>query len=190
MYGKQANFSTLNINGNLLAYTDQYNSTILNLQSFPTNYINTNVIHISTINNTVGDLPLMTFDYVNNRVGINLLGTQPQAALEVNGTVVCETFLMYSDPRLKEFKSNLEISAEELDKLRPMNFTWKANGREDIGFSADDIENISPLLIRKGPNGLKMVDYSKLSVVAISALQQTNLRLAALESSMKLLFED
>jgi hypothetical protein len=160
--------------------------TITRIQS-QTSILNTatiSTVNISTVNRTSTTAPLMGFDYTNNRVGVNVGSRLPQATLEVNGIMLAQTFATYSDSSLKNFTSEFEISRTDLEILKPWKFTWKSDNSEDIGFAAEDVEKVAPYAVKMGPNGLRMVDYGRLSVVSLAALRQTNLRLEAVESTL------
>jgi hypothetical protein len=105
----------------------------------------------------------------------------------VHGTLVAENFATFSDSSLKKFKQPLEISHDALLNLIPWKFDWLADGKPDIGFAAEDVEKIAPELVIMNSNGLRMVDYSRLSVVAISALREMNLRIKCLEEKIDIL---
>ena len=141
-------------------------------------------VNISTVNRTPTTAPLMGFDYTNSRVGVNVGSRLPQATMEVNGILLAQTFATYSDSSLKNFTSEFEISHTDLEILKPWKFTWKSDNSEDIGFAAEDVEKVAPYAVKMGPNGLRMVDYGRLSVVSLAALRQTNLRLDAVESTL------
>merc|ERR1711865_1053785 len=63
--------------------------------------------------------------------------------------------------------------------LRPVSFKWNATDRADIGFIAQEIETVLPHIVSTGPDGLKTVDYPRIGVFAVKALQQLNDRLEA-----------
>jgi hypothetical protein len=110
-----------------------------------------------------------------------------QATLHVGGTVLAESFNTYSDSSLKNFESPFIIDKTDLEALQPWNFTWKSNAQPDVGFAAEDVEKILPSAVQKGPNGLLMVDYSRLTVLSLAALRDTNKRLSGIESTLQFL---
>ena len=85
------------------------------------------------------------------------------------------------------FKDEYKISPEELDTLTPKYFNWISDNSEDVGFSATDIEKVLPEAVKIGPTGLKMVDYSRLSIITIASLRDSNNRIKALESTLQAL---
>jgi hypothetical protein len=133
--------------------------------------------------------PLMTFDYINNRIGVNKNGQSGLAALDISGTVLAKTYATYSDPILKNFKENYSIKEGAFKRLVPKYFNWVADETHDVGFSAEDVECVLPEAVKTGPTGLKMVDYSKLTIVAIASIHDSNKRIKSLESTLKALME-
>jgi len=169
-----------------------YNSTVLSsdkkgikltISNMTSNEANIKNLTVSSITSFGGNT-IIAFDYINNRIGINKNGRPPLATLDVSGTIVAKMYASYSDPALKSFKGIYTVSPEQIDSLVPRYFNWLEDDKPDVGFSAHDVENILPEAVRIGPTGLKMVDYSRLSIITIAALRDSNNRIAALESTI------
>lgn len=158
-------------------------STITN-STITTNFATCRVMNLSSFATTPAASPLISMDYVNNRVGIYTTGP-PQATLDVGGVIMAHAHATPSDPSLKEFTRPLQVTEADLEALRPWRFRWLANNTMDIGLSATAVQQVFPEAVKIGPGGLRMVDYGRLSVVSLSALLDTNRRVAALESTIK-----
>ena len=93
--------STLWILGGLTLFTDEIdNNTMLTIAKISTNFTEVGTLNVSTIGTSINSTPLLIFDYVDNRVGINLLtGQLPQETLEVRGVILADTYLTYSDTK-------------------------------------------------------------------------------------------
>jgi len=171
--------STISITGN---------SAISNISS---NYTAVNNITISSIMSPAFATanPLMSFNYSTNCVGINKNGATltNNVSLDISGTILANTFATYSDPSLKEFTNRYNLTLSDLDGMNPSHFKWLSDEKEDVGFSATEIESILPTAVSLGPSGLKLVDYSKLSIISIAALKDANHRVKALESTVQAL---
>jgi hypothetical protein len=178
------NASSFSLLGNVVLSSNPLSPSYLTVNQISTATGAAGILRISTINDTPLSTPLAVLNYSSNSIGINIGSHQPQANLEVNGVILAHTFATYSDSSLKNFTSPLLITSAELEKMRPWNFTWKADSLVDIGFAAEDVEKIAPSAVKRASNGLRIVDYSRLSAVAISALQDTNRRLLAVESTL------
>jgi hypothetical protein len=175
--------SSITVLGSLLVGTTGPNETpILITTGLSTLYLETATLFTSTIGTATNQL--MQFDYVNSQIGINLQNIAPQATLHVDGTVLAQSFASYSDSSLKKFISEYTINTNDLSALKPWNFNWLADNLADVGFAAEDVEKVLPSAVKKTVDGLKMVDYGRLSVVSIAALRETNNRLQAVESTL------
>ena len=58
-------------------------------------------------------------------------------------------------------------------QLRPISFTWKQDGTRDVGFGAEDVEKIEPLLVTYNPKGqVEGVKYDRITVALVNALRE------------------
>jgi hypothetical protein len=76
-------------------------------------------------------------------------------------------------------------------KLHPVSFKWKSNDDEDIGFIAEEVERVDPVLAEHNKGKLSGVKYSQMSALLTKSVQELkvdndNLRaqLAALQRRM------
>ncbi|MFZ8806081.1 MAG: tail fiber domain-containing protein, partial [Minisyncoccia bacterium] len=96
--------------------------------------------------------------------------------LYVNGSLYASSYYCASDIRLKRDIQELNGTLEKIMNLHPISFVWNEKsekaGKKDIGISGQEIEKYFPELVFKNDDGYISVDYSKLSVVAISAIKE------------------
>jgi hypothetical protein len=96
--------------------------------------------------------------------------------LYVNGSLYASSYYCASDIRLKNDIQELNGTLEKVMNLHPISFVWNEKsekaGKKDIGISGQEIEKYFPELVFKNDDGYISVDYSKLSVVAISAIKE------------------
>jgi hypothetical protein len=126
----------------------------------------------------------MRVDAINNRVGIGT--ASPAYALEVCGTIattamnVTTGISCSSDER---FKTNIQDLSGSLDKvlqLRGVSYDWRIsefpkksfNDKKQIGFIAQDLENVLPELVQEDADGYKSVDYSKVAPILVEAIKE------------------
>ena len=110
-------------------------------------------------------------------------GTQDLQVNE-NGDIVRNT----SDARLKENVATLEDATEMVKALNPVRYDWKEeadrNG-SDIGFIAQEVEEILPELVSTGDNDMKGIRYGNMVAVLTSSLQSALARIEALEAEVE-----
>ena len=57
----------------------------------------------------------------------------------------------------------------KVQRLRGVDFTWTASGRADAGVIAQEVEAVAPHWVQEDAEGIKSVDYGKLSALLIQA---------------------
>ena len=147
--------------------------------------------YISFTNNTQIDF------FVN---GGNEMRLQSNGDLHVDGDVIAYSTTI-SDKRLKDNVFTIDSALDKVNKLRGVEYIWNAGsrkGQSDIGFIAQEVEEVIPQIVREKEmalldgNTYKTVDYEKMTAVLIEAVkeQQTIInkleqRIVTLESGSK-----
>lgn len=84
---------------------------------------------------------------------------------EVSG---CSSSLRYKS-NIHPFTSGLSL----MNQLRPISFDWTAGGMKDVGFGAEDVAKISPLLVTYNAQGeVEGVKYDRFSVLFVNAFRE------------------
>ena len=86
---------------------------------------------------------------------------------------VCSSSLRYKTD-VQTFLGGLDI----VRRLRPITFNWRAGGRRDLGFGAEEVEKIDPLLVVYNEKGeVEGVKYRQMTAVLVNAIneQQTQI---------------
>lgn len=140
---------------------------------------NISSLQVSTIMGV--DTPILTFDVVNRRMGVNLGAIQqPRAEVDVNGTIFAKNFVTTSDRRLK-----CNIRTLSVPNSIPNGYRYTTvEGEEEIGVMADEVESIAPECIYTTPSGYKAVNYMKLVPVCLTMIKSLESRLSALENDL------
>ncbi|MEX0987976.1 MAG: tail fiber domain-containing protein, partial [Bacteroidales bacterium] len=112
-----------------------------------------------------------------------------------------------SDIRYKQNISPIASAMEYVNSINGVYFDWNTedydqkgfNENRQIGFIAQEIEEVLPELVETDEQGYKSVDYSKITAVLIQAMkeQQTeiddlrkeNLKISELEEKLQLMEE-
>ena len=93
-----------------------------------------------------------------------------------NGGIVSGATAYYqtSDERMKEFGDDIEIDFEKLKEIPKKYFTWKSDDSKklDLGTSAQKVREIYPELVGGDDESTLSVDYAKLSVIALKAVDK------------------
>lgn len=125
-----------------------------------------NALLIGASNNNQPDDSLYPIAVLPNKnVGINTV--TPGVTLDVNGTVRAPTVTQTSDARLKTDVRTLEHALDDLAQLRGVRFRWKKDGKPSLGVIAQEVERVFPELVFTDAQGMKSVDYAKLTAVLI-----------------------
>lgn len=91
---------------------------------------------------------------------------------------------------LREWKTNItdtEMGLAEVLRLRAREFDWDeqhGHGRHDFGFVAEEVEEVSPLLVTYRPE-LTGVKYNRLTALLVKAIQELEARVAELEQAAR-----
>jgi len=110
-------------------------------------------------------------------VGINQ--ASPTQALQIGASgdgsyALANGWNTFSDARLKKNVTSLEPVLDAVLRLRPVTYDWRSSSAKDSGLLAQELRDSLPLpgLVHEGTDGMLSVDYSKISVVAIKAIQE------------------
>lgn len=85
-----------------------------------------------------------------------------------------------SDSNLKYDIYKIENSLENIEKLRPVSFTWKHNNEYEIGFVANELEEIFPGLIKE--RKYKMITENKLIPYLVDSIKTLKNRITKIKN--------
>jgi hypothetical protein len=78
-----------------------------------------------------------------------------------------------SSLRYKRNVAPLDLGLDIVERLHPIMFDWKDGGAHDLGFLAEDVDAISPLLTTRNAAGqVEGVKYDRLSAVLVNAIHE------------------
>jgi trimeric autotransporter adhesin len=165
--GYSADFNASNPTGNnntLLGYNTKINSGVSNAAALGANAQATasNTIVLGTSSETV---------IVRGKLQVDTLGTAGSQQVCLNGSsrlAPCSSSLRYKTD-LQPFAGGLSI----INRLEPISYTWKDGGLRDVGFGAEQVEKIEPLLVIYNTNGqVEGVKYDRITVALVNALKE------------------
>lgn len=92
-----------------------------------------------------------------------------------------------SSRRYKENIQNYAGGLNLLKQLRPVTFSWKSNGQKDVGFVAEEINEVEPLLNNYNEKGeVEGVKYAQVTTVLVNAVKEQQTQIEKLEEQIKL----
>ena len=99
--------------------------------------------------------------------------------LSLYGTLVCS-----SDSRLKYNINNISYGLDAISKLRAIDFNWineSANNPKNLGFIAQEVEQIIPELVSVDVDGYKQFNSIGLIPVLTKSIQELNTKIEGLD---------
>lgn len=103
----------------------------------------------------------------------------------VGGNVYVTNLIQTSDAELKVNIRPFTTNLETVLKLQPQTFQWAQTERSDLGFIAQDVQNVWPSLVETHPDGTKGLVYSRFIPLLLESIRELNARILALESGPK-----
>ena len=111
-------------------------------------------------------------------VVLNTLGTAGGSTLCRNASnqiAACSSSLRYKT-NIAPFSFGLNL----VQRLRPIRFEWKEGGMKDVGFGAEDVAAIEPLLVTYNQKGeVEGVKYDRFSAVLVNAVKEQQSQIEA-----------
>lgn len=90
-----------------------------------------------------------------------------------------------SDQKLKTNVKDIEYGLDTIMKLKPKQYDWKKDNRKDIGFIAQEVEEVIPEIVKDNEwfdDKIKTMDYEKLTAVLIKAVQEQQKQIEELKN--------
>jgi hypothetical protein len=97
-----------------------------------------------------------------------------------NQIATCSSSLRY-----KSNVANLNLGLDTVAQLHPVTFDWKGTGEPDLGFVAEEVNQVTPLLTTRNADGqIEGVKYDHISAVLVNAVQEQQQQIADLKSQV------
>jgi len=128
-----------------------------------------------------GDFVLANFTgttWTSNRMTIDVNGN-----VIASGNVNADAFIYNSDARLKKDVASLSGNLHKVLQLKPVTYLWKDTSNypegTQIGFIAQDVEKIEPTVVHTDDEGMKAIDYARLTPLLVGSVQELNAKVEA-----------
>jgi hypothetical protein len=108
------------------------------------------------------------------------IGTStPAATLDVVGDIRCTSLTQTSARQFKQDILPLTNALDSIMRLQGVSYAWNSHapqsvrGTRDIGFIADEVNNVLPDIVAKDENGTPVgIDYGKIAPITVEAIKQ------------------
>ena len=117
----------------------------------------------------------------------HLQGTPGLRILNNDGNYTQVRASSYPNVSTIKLKENIQPINDALgivENLQGVTFDWKESGEPSIGFIAEHVYEVLPVVVALDAEGLpEAVEYSKLTAVLVEAVKELSARVTALESA-------
>ena len=113
--------------------------------------------------------------FLNQASGQLLSGNTPAGEVfrvDGDGTVTAFGYNNGSSRRYKTNVADLDGGLAAVARLRGVSFEWKATGKRDIGFIAEEVASVVPEVVAFDDHGAQGVDYARLTALLVEAIQE------------------
>ena len=115
---------------------------------------------------------------IYGKIRLSTLGSAGSTQICLNASSEigsCSSSLRYKT-NVNDFTSGLST----LLKLRPITFDWKATGIRDLGFGAEEVARVEPLLVTQNDHGeIEGVKYDRVTTVLVNAVKEQQAEIEA-----------
>jgi putative lipoic acid-binding regulatory protein len=109
-----------------------------------------------------------------------------RAGTQVGGITVASSSTTYatsSDARLKDVTGSAR-GLEVINKLNPVAYNWKVDGKADEGLIAQEVLDVVPNAVSGSEVDMYQMDYSKLVVHLVAGIKEQQEQIDALQSEI------
>jgi hypothetical protein len=120
----------------------------------------------------------------NGYIAIENLSTSGSTTLcrnASNDIATCSSSLRY-----KSNVADLTLGLDAIARLRPVTFDWKDSGLADLGFVAEEVQQLTPLLTTLNAQGqIEGVKYDRITAVLVKGLQEQQQQISAQQNEIR-----
>lgn len=117
--------------------------------------------------------------------------TNPDVRMVVNGNCKATRFVETSDATLKENVVPLDDALQALLAMRGVTYSLivdpesKVRGQRELGFIAQEVENVVPELVQTDPEGQKAIAYTRIVPLLIEAIKEQQDQIRTLRNRLE-----
>tara|TARA_B000000477_G_C6086952_1_gene225863 strand:+ start:181 stop:807 length:627 start_codon:yes stop_codon:yes gene_type:complete len=120
------------------------------------------------------------FDLSNNDTVEYYCNLYIDGELIVQSNITAFSTYLLSDSNLKTDIYKIQHSLENIEKLRPVSFNWKHNNEYEVGFIAQELEEIFPGLVKEAD--YKIINENKLIPYLVDAIKNLKYRIKKIKN--------
>ncbi len=134
----------------------------------------------------IPSLPISKIDTLSTTLNAkaNLSGWNTFSGVNTFAQVRGTEFTYTSDERYKDNIETIQNPLETVQALRWVTWDWKSNGKSDVWFIAQEVEEVLPQLVSTDENGYKWVQYWNLVWVLVEAVKQQQKQIDQLQAQI------
>lgn len=136
----------------------------------------------STLLHTGLSLSVGSMSYIGN---VNLFGVVTINGKDLEAELALGKALPSSDERLKENVHTIENALEKVSALRGVTFDFKEDKQKQIGFIAQEVEEVIPEAVGERPDGYKGVAYGNLVGLLVEAIKEQQDQINQLKATVE-----
>jgi hypothetical protein len=102
-----------------------------------------------------------------------------------SGSVIASQYLTSSDSNLKKDIETYSIGNNVWSSIRGVRFNWRSNDREDIGFIAQELQELIPESVSATNNGRLVIDPTKLIPLLVETVKELKAKVSEMDERLK-----
>lgn len=122
--------------------------------------------------------------------GGNLVYKNTNTYISSNAIYASAGFYESSDARLKTITNDVEVDFERLKSIPKIQYIKKGETAPHIGTIAQDLQKVYPEFVETGEDGYMSVDYAKLSIIPLKAVDILYDEMNKLKNELKIVKEE
>lgn len=122
--------------------------------------------------------------------GSNTLVKNTNVKVQSDAVYASAGFYESSDARLKTITNDVEVDFERLKSIPKIQYIKKGETAPHIGTIAQDLQKVYPEFVETGEDGYMSVDYAKLSIIPLKAVDMLYDEVNKLKDELKIVKEE
>ena len=172
--------NTTGSNNTLIGYDSDFGSENLTFATAIGSYSTVTTSNTIALGRSSGADRVLVYGVLD----LNTLGSAGSTALCRNASgyiSTCSSSLRYKT-NVRKFSGGLEL----IRKLQPITFNWKDGGLPDVGFGAEEVAAVEPLLTTRNEKGeIEGVKYAQISTALVNAVNEQQTEIEQLKEQIK-----